>query len=210
MNEVEQVPAEAQEPTEPTTEQTVAFLVEQYSYDVPIVQELSDSDANWVTRLILKEDENIKAAQNQFEGEVARLRAKMNEMTEASKSLKDALVRYYAPLLQDYAKKRLAGQRGRSVKLLEGTLGFRKEADKVSIVDQEQILAWAKAHMPEVVKVSEVVQVSTIKENAVKDINDEKDARLLCRDNGQIVDIHTGEVVPGLEYVQGSDQFYIK
>ncbi len=115
-----------------------------------------DASVNWVVRKIC---ESRSYAQRCTEwNDREQRRAKRDE---------EFFLFRFGPQLVDYARRKMTeqGNRRKSVALPAGTLGFRKEAAKIVIDDETEVIAWAKEHKPELVTVIEKISKSGLNEH---------------------------------------------
>jgi phage host-nuclease inhibitor protein Gam len=120
--------------------------------------------------------------------EMKRIEVRAAELREAYCRKLAWLTLQYQPMLEEFARAETDGKKERSVRLLSGTVGFRRNPSSVEITDADALLAWAKENAPNAVKVVESVGKTPIKAHIEG----------------------TGEVVPGVEYTPPADRFYIK
>jgi len=115
-----------------------------------------DSSANWVIRKI--QEARAYSCRVAEWSEKEQVRAKREE---------DFFLFRYGQQLMDYARKKIdeLGGRRKSIALPAGTLGFRKEHAKIIIDDEAAVLAWAKAHKPDLVTIIERLSKSGLNEH---------------------------------------------
>ncbi|OFX05199.1 MAG: hypothetical protein A3E78_09240 [Alphaproteobacteria bacterium RIFCSPHIGHO2_12_FULL_63_12] len=92
----------------------------------------------------------------------------------------------YAPGLQSWARDHLDPGH-KSVALVTGTLGFRAQAPRIEIQDEERAVAWAAEHLPAAVKIKTTV-----------------DSRALLRHAKE-----NGEVPEGCQIIEPGEKFSI-
>jgi tetrahydromethanopterin S-methyltransferase subunit G len=145
-------------------------------------------DANWMVRRMREQEEAIQRINEQQVDEIGRILARARELREAHESRLEYLKAKCEPLLQEFTRKEIDGKKERSIKLLSGTVGFRKGVGSLDFTDEPAAVAWAEANLPDAIKVT-----VTLQKKPVKDLVE-----------------GTGEVPPGCEYTPGEDKFYIK
>lgn len=107
----------------------------------------------------------------------------------------DSQINYYTMLLQTYAEETLTDKK-KSMKLPEGTIGLKKQADKVEYED-DVVLEYLKENHPELIrtKVKEEIDKKTLKAEA------------------EVVDgayFIGGNEVEGIKVIPQPQKFYIK
>ncbi len=114
-----------------------------------------EASANWVVRKIIECRAYAQHCTEWCERECAR----------AEHDEQFLLMRFGAQL-REFLQTRLAdqGNRRRSVGLPAGTIGFRKEPSRLVIDDEDAVRAWAKAHHPELLVVTERLSKSALDE----------------------------------------------
>lgn len=110
--------------------------------------------ANWV----LKKMAELDAAQQGYEELLA---AEIKALTDRAQEILKPLARkreffelVYGKQLEEWTAEQIKDQKARSVKLLHGSVGFRKGQDKLVIDDEEKALKWAEVECPEAIKQS--------------------------------------------------------
>tara|TARA_Y100000310_G_scaffold260204_1_gene269040 strand:+ start:1346 stop:1891 length:546 start_codon:yes stop_codon:yes gene_type:complete len=93
-----------------------------------------------------------------------------------------------AELLEPWVRDQVVGQRKRSTRLPDGTVGgLRRGPERVEIVDEAAALEWCEEHLPSAIKVTR----SVLK------------APILARMK------ENGEVPPGIAFRPGEDRYYV-
>lgn len=87
------------------------------------------------------------------------------------------------------AQRRLTGTK--TFRYPSGTVETKAGRDRVTVTDEEKLLAWCRVNCPDAVKVETSILVSKLPEHTVAD--------------GRMVDARTGEVVPGVQVASGSN-----
>lgn len=152
----------------------------------------ADSYAEWIVRKYAEAERAINVAERALGERVAELNAEMRRVVartdERTLPLRHNLAwlhnRFDAVLLT-YAKAKVTGKT-RSVKLLYGTLAFRKAPDALSITDEDAAIGWTMANLPSAIKMS-------VAKTPIKDYIKA-----------------TGETPDGCELVIGGETFTIK
>lgn len=122
------------------------------------------SSANWV----LKQMANI---QRQIDNTQAMINNEMTAIARRGEKLLLPLARQLAffenafgPEIEDWLRKELDGQKIRSVKLLHGSVGFRKDANKMVVDDEQRAILTAKlGDYHDVVRVKEEIKKTDLK-----------------------------------------------
>jgi len=149
---------------------------------------LGHSDANGIVRRIAEARREIELIGEQEAEEIARIRARADELRQAYQAKLTWLDERYGESLKAFAAANLEGKKVRSIKLLSGVVGFRKNPSSLAIVDKDAALEWAKANLPDAIKVVESVGVSPLKLHVEA----------------------TGESLEFAEYTPAFDKFYIE
>jgi phage host-nuclease inhibitor protein Gam len=86
-----------------------------------------------------------------------------------------------------------AGNKVKHIKLLTGTIGFRRSPDRIAVRDEAAVLLWAEQHAPML-------------------IARKVDSKRLAVRDGVVIVKETGEVVEanGLEVALGEEKIYVK
>lgn len=138
----------------------------------------SESKAAWAVDKVLSFDERI-----------ARIKAQSAEMIRQIEGEQRRFSDFVTPHLQAWIEAHPPAK-GRSVKLISGTIGYRFKPGGPRVVDKEALLVWAKDRLPAAV---EVKTTESVPADAVK-------AHVAS----------TGEIPDGVELVGDTDTFYIK
>lgn len=112
------------------------------------------ASAAWVTDKIIG-----------WRAEIDRIKAAMAAEVRKRESMIDYFLRHYEQELEAFARSQLTGDR-KSTMLANGIkLSFRRIAPKLEVRDEDAFLDWAKAWLPEAVKVTESVAKTTVNEH---------------------------------------------
>lgn len=154
----------------------------------------SMDQANYIARK-LKE---VRAEQSEAELTAKRYLSAYQEkvqnwLEKVSNPLKNQ-EEFYLRLLEDFAAQKLEGSSKKSLKLIEGTLQFRKQTDQYEYED-ETLLAFAEEELPEYIKIKPSVDKSKLK----------KDGTVR---NGQLY--INDKLVPGVTVTAREDKFDVK
>jgi len=155
------------------------FLAENEPFDVT-----NYTEVNWSVSKAMEATAIIAAK----EAQAAEWKKKIDDWLEKEKKEYIYTVQKMEELLKPFAEKELMGKKTRTVSFPNGKAGFRKTPDKLEIADDKAALAWAKAHKPEAVKVTESVLKTPLMDNFKA----------------------TGELPDGVKYIEGMDVFYLK
>ncbi len=149
---------------------------------------ITHKEANRILERMAEQSEAIARIDEQEADQVERIRARAKELREAHTRRREWLDCRYTALLEEFAKRETDGKKERSVKLLSGTVGFRRNPSSLNITDADALLVWATDNLPDAIKVVETVGKTPVKSYIEG----------------------TGEVVPGVEYTPAADRFYVK
>jgi hypothetical protein len=175
-------------------QQHVIDLAEQAAWlaeaDLPVEETpvLTHKEANRLLGAVQGVRQQRARILEQAQEECDRINRRALEFTEAYDRQEAFLVSRFTPALTDFTREQIEGKKERSVKLLFGSLGFRKRPDTLEVTDEAAAVVWAREHVPDAVKVTTSLLKTPVKEYVQG----------------------TGEVPPGCEYHKGEDEFYIK
>ena len=142
------------------------------------------TSAAWAVRRIQHTYKNAEKIISEVDGEIEKLKAfKKAVLDKAEKSTE-----YLRGKLEQYTRRELEGKRERSIQLPGAVIGLRKNPAKIEIADESKVLAELKRAYPEFVRVKESI--------------DKKGLKAYIQ--------QTGEIIPGVEIVEGEESFSIK
>jgi phage host-nuclease inhibitor protein Gam len=130
-------------------------LVEEHCADEPEPFRIHDmSSANWVLKKIAECDET--------EAEVIRmLNDEIKAITERTQQILRPIIRRreffqmtYGPEIESFARGKLDGQKTKSLNLINGKIGFRKNPNKVVIDDESMAIEHLELLCPDAIKKS--------------------------------------------------------
>jgi phage host-nuclease inhibitor protein Gam len=118
-----------------------------------------DATANWLIRKICEAREYAQRCAEWAERE--KRRAQRDE---------EFFWMRYGPQLRAFVKQKIvdAGGRRKSIQLPAGTAGFRNEPARLVVDDDEAVIAWCRAHHPEMVSVVERLSKSALNAHVEK------------------------------------------
>jgi len=151
--------------------------------DIP---ELTSTQANRIVGIIKQERDAIGKIQEQEQSEREFIKLRAEVLSEAHNNRIEYLLDHYSDMLEKFTAVELT-EKARSVKLLYGTLGFRKSPATLEVTDENALMAWAKANLPDAVKTVETILKTPVKDHVEA----------------------TGEIPDGASYIKGVDKFYI-
>ena len=164
----------------------IAWL-EEYDLILEDDKPITEIEANRMVRAITKANREVEKIEAQAKDEIDLITRRANELKEANMQKVNFLTARFTPILEEYAKQELGNGKTRSIKLLSGTVGFRKSPMKLEVLDEAQAMAWAKTHLKDAVKVTEFLLKTPILEHFKE----------------------TGEMPDGCDKVDPKDNFYI-
>ena len=188
MNEeylLERADAGLWSPADEVIDGAVEDLAEE-SRDMPAV--LTHREANYIVKRIGEERRQMLLIDDQEKDEIERIRARAAELREAHQKRDNWLLENYGQTLEQFARDEVSSGKAKSVALLSGAVGFRKNPASLEIIDADAALLWAKQCCSDAVKITETVQKGVLKAHVEE----------------------TGEVPPGIEYKAAYEKFYIK
>lgn len=150
--------------------------------------------ANYITRK-LKE---LRAEQEQIEEtakrELRRYEDKVNTWKEKTLSPLQNQEQFYMSLLESFARQKLEGSNKKSLKLIEGTIGFRKQQDKYEY-DDKVLTAYLEENHKDLVKYK-----ASPDKIALKKAGEVKNGVLYIN----------GKAVPGVTIIPQDEKFEVK
>jgi phage host-nuclease inhibitor protein Gam len=118
---------------------------------------------------------------------VARIKAACEKMIgEAETDARDAEA-FFLPLLEEWARANPPAK-GKTIRLTTGALAFRSVPGGPRVADEAATLAWARAQLPDAVRVRETVLATAIREYVTS----------------------TGDILPGIEIAPARESFDVK
>ena len=146
--------------------------------DVPTAFEIdSDVSANWLVRKIV--EARAYAQQVKAWADLEVRRAERDERF---------FMQRFGAQLESWARGQIALRRGKSIKLPAGTIGFRTESAKLSIVNDERLITWCERCLPGALRIETRIVKTTVNEHFDQ----------------------TGECPEGVEIVGGGQRFYVR
>lgn len=142
-----------------------------------------DSSADWAGRKLKAARDRIAANNALADDEIHRVEAWLVDVN----STLTADAHYFEWLLTQYALEvRAADPKRKSIKLPTVTMSTREPRATVTITDEDELKAWAKAHRPELIRITETTDKPAL--NKLRD--------------GDTVVTPDGEIIPGVEVVK--------
>ena len=118
------------------------------------VFQVSDQQtAEWTVRKIAEHRKRQKEVDELLQAELFRLK----QWAQKEMEKEENNIAYLESLLIPWAQ-----EQGKSISLPSGRVRFRKVPDKF-IYDDQAVIAWAKQHLPEAVRIKEELEKNTIK-----------------------------------------------
>lgn len=166
---------------------------------------IGDVDTHYIIKnqdeanIYVKRYKNIVAQMNEIEETskeaLSKYADKVNTWKESCLMPLQRKLQYYETLLQQYAEHQLEGSNKKSLKLIEGTIGFRTPPVKFNYNDEE-VLYWLKQ-----VNVSDYLkETTTINKEALKKAGTIKDDKFYI----------DGVEVPGITLTKQDKKFVVK
>jgi hypothetical protein len=115
-----------------------------------------DASANWLIRKINECDAYSKRCADWCEREQRRARRDQ-----------EFLMFRYGNQLTDFVRRRIAetGGRRKSINLPAGVAGFRTEAEKIVLDDEDAVMAWSREHHPDFIITIEKLSKARLNEH---------------------------------------------
>lgn len=147
-------------------------------------------DATMVNRIvgvINNEKKSIEQVEAQRNAEIEYIKGKASEIINSHIARIEYLMGKYSAMIEKFVQNEIEGKKSRSVKMLYGTAGYRKQPASIEIEDAEKALAWAECNMPTAIRIKRDIEKKVIKEYIEQ----------------------TGEIIEGVIYNNPTDKFYI-
>ena len=154
------------------------------------------SQADFFLGLLNKAQKEVDNINAMCDSKIEQTTERVNRFREQNISGLSSQINYYKMLLETYVVEELANKKKKSMKLTEGTLGIKKQADRIDY-DEEIVLDYLKEHHPDLVRVKTKEEID--KTNLKK---------LADSINGALV--IEGREVNGITVTPQPDKFYIK
>jgi len=137
-----------------------------------------EKSANWVVLKITQ----CRAYRDRVDAWAAREKARAQRD-------EDFFLRFFGRQLEGWTSEQVQKLNGRrkSICVPAGTLGFRRQQDKIVIDNEKSLIVWAKKHVPAAIEIVEKLHKTPINEYFAQ----------------------TGEIPPDCHLEQGYDKFYI-
>jgi hypothetical protein len=145
---------------------------------VPDAFSVSDAaSANWLVRKIV-------------EARAYALRVAAWADREGRRAKRDEqwLLGHYGAELEAWVRRQVQKGRRKSIGLPAGTVGFRAEPQRLSVADEQALMAWCRANLPAALRVETHVLKGAVKDHVAA----------------------TGDLPIGAEITGGGERFYIK
>jgi hypothetical protein len=124
-------------------------------------------------------------------------------------------LRRFGPELEGWLREELRrrGGRARSVPLPAGTVGLRRQAGRLDVVDEATLVAWCERHLCEALRVTVDAEGDAAAELARWQRAREEDARVRKQVMREVLNRHVaevGEVPDGVTVASAEDRLYVK
>lgn len=177
------------------------FISEEEAKDLGIDPEATTvkienpSQADFFLRLLNQATAEVQYVNEMCDNKIEKHNERVNRFRDESIKGLDSQINYYTMLLQTYAESVLNDKK-KSMKLPEGTIGIKKQADKIDYED-EVVMEYLKTHHPEFIrtKIKEEIDKKTLKSEA------------------EVVDgayFIGGKEVEGIKVLPQPQKFYVK
>jgi len=123
---------------------------------------------------------------NDLDSQIERIKEQAGALIRAAENRKRGLAWKWGGAFKEIidAKLRSQGGKKRSVDLLTGRAGYRKQAEKLTIIDPAKVLEWADFNCPQAIK--RECRITPLKDHFAE----------------------TGEIPPGVHLTEARDTFY--
>ena len=153
---------------------------------------LDDKSANFFLKKLLELKQEIDEVNNTCDSEIESVTQKVNAFRKTRIDSLEKTVGYFENLLENFAKSKIDGQKTKSMKLLYGTLRFKKTPDNINYDDKTMI---EDPRFSKFVKISKSFSKADFKKAGVI-----KDGKYYLND----------EEVPEVEVIPGQINFSVK
>lgn len=129
----------------------------------------TDDDAEWALRKIAVATAELA----ELDAKAKRWAEKIQAWFEQAAKDPARTAEFFTAQVERYAMAERREHDRKSVRLPSGKFSTRQSADALEIVDEETLVSWARAFLPDAVRVREDVQVSTLRSLvSIVDIDD--------------------------------------
>lgn len=179
-----------------------SFITEEEAKDLGIDAEAdtlkiqTPSQADFFLGLLNKAQEEVNYINTICDTKIQQTTDRVNRFREQNITGLASQINYYTMLLETYTTEALEGKKKKSMKLTEGTLGIKKQADKIDY-DEEIVLDYLKVNHPELVRVKTKEEID---KTNLKKISESINGALMI----------DGREIEGIKVVPQPDKFYIK
>lgn len=125
-------------------------IVRAYVSDTAKFEVTDLSSANWVLKQLAECDVDEEAIIAMYEDEHRALEERMAALLKPIERKREFFTAAYGGQLEEFAKSELKGKKKRSVDVIYGRFGFRKQPDKLVITDHVQAAKAAEVVAPDV------------------------------------------------------------
>ena len=123
-----------------------------------------ETSANWVLKKIAFYEARLAAAQTMIDNELAAITARGEQITGPLARQVDFFRTVFGEQVRTWASEQVAGQKSKSIKLLHGTAGFRKNPDRVNVINEsEAIFIAERLNLTDMVRVRKEISRTAAK-----------------------------------------------
>ncbi len=99
------------------------------------------NSANWVLRQIAEAQKRIDELTSLANDEIERIQKRLEQITKPLKRKAEFFSSAYNSQLEEFTRRELEGSKSKSLNLIHGKIGFRKNPDKVVLdVDEDEVI----------------------------------------------------------------------
>lgn len=150
--------------------------------------------ANYITKKVKQIRSEMEEAKEIAEAQLKAYEEKVNAWLSSVTKPLERQEEFYLLLLEQFAKEKLKDTKKRSLKLIEGTLQFKKQQDKYEYDDKE-LIAFAEKNLKDYVKYK-----PSVDKNKLKKDGKVKEGKLYIGD----------KEVKGVKVISREDKFSVK
>jgi phage host-nuclease inhibitor protein Gam len=137
------------------------YVVSDESKPVFMVKDMSS--ANWVLKKLAECDAEEAEVMSMVEAEIETIRKRAERLIAPIARKRMFFKTAYLPQLEEWAKSKLEGQKAKSVKLVHGTVGFRRSPEKLVIDDEDKAIQIIEEHYPASLRIKKEIDKKQLK-----------------------------------------------
>lgn len=104
------------------------------------------ASANWVLRKLAECDQDEAAIRDMADQELNALQTRVKKLLEPIERRRQFFTEAYVPQVEEWAKSELEGKKEKSIGLIHGKVGFRKQPESVIIADEKAVIDYLESN----------------------------------------------------------------